>query len=416
MGSYRSKSQSSYKVTHKLKPHQRQKVAKAEKPKPKPVSKPPMKPPVKLSPSKVSPMEEVKKRFWKYAEKVAPVKPPVSKVSAPEEETATKSTPTSLTDEERRKAMLVPVPDKGPIPTPYIDWDAIPARCCIDGINYMDYPLDSASNGLLPELREMFGRSRRYQNSAPVNVIITGPKGTGKSEVVKKFADDTKLPYWGVIGQEGIRADELLGHYELKGGTSRWVDGIIPKAVRSGGILHLDEINILEPAILMRLNELMDNKRQLDMEDLNGELVKAHPDLFIVVTMNPPTYEGVKDLPDPIKSRLTKRYKLDYPPPKVEMSILKSKMKLTDHEFNFTGGVATGKYANDITDVMKIVTGLRKQTDLSYTPSMRETQGFIQDLKEGDNFFTAFDRNIGNWYYGDEKNIVDEALNSVRKR
>jgi MoxR-like ATPase len=152
------------------------------------------------------------------------------------------------------------------------------------------------------------------------------------------------------------------------------------------------------------------------MEDLNGELVKAHPDLFIVVTMNPPTYEGVKDLPDPIKSRLTKRYKLDYPPPKVEMTILKSKMKLTDHEFNFTGGVATGKYANDITDVMKVVTGLRKQTDLSYTPSMRETQGFIQDLKEGDNFFTAFARNIGNWYYGDEKNIVDEALNSVRKR
>ena len=183
MGSYRSKSQSSYKVTHKLKPHQRQKVAKAEKPKPKPVSKPPVKP----SPPKV-----------------APVKPPVASAR---EETAAKSTPTSLTDEERRKAMLVPVPDKGPIPTPYIDWDAIPARCCIDGINYMDYPLDSASNGLLPELREMFGRSRRYQNSAPVNVIITGPKGTGKSEVVKKFADDTKLPYWGVIGQEGIRAD-----------------------------------------------------------------------------------------------------------------------------------------------------------------------------------------------------------------
>jgi len=326
--------------------------------------------------------------------------------------------PSTITEAERRKAMLVPVPDKGPIPTPYIDWSKIPQHCSVKDVTYIDYPTQQAPKGMLAELREMFRRSRRYQNTAPVNVLIIGPKGSGKSELVKKFAEDTGLPYWQVIGQEGIRADELLGHYELREGTSRWVDGIIPKAVRHGGILHIDEANVIEPAILMRLDELLDNKRQLNMEDLNGEIIKAHPDLFIVFTLNPPTYEGVKDLPEPIKSRLTKRYWMTYPPPEIEMRILKEKLKLSDSEFKPPSKTqpASGTIAPDIIDIMKIIGSLRKQTDLSYTPSMRETQAFIQDLREGDDFFTAYDRNIKALYWGEEADRIEEALKAVRGR
>ncbi|MEM3464401.1 MAG: hypothetical protein QXL91_06015, partial [Candidatus Bathyarchaeia archaeon] len=85
-----------------------------------------------------------------------------------------------LTDAERRKAMLVPVPDKGTIPTPYIDWDKIPKSCTVKDVVYFDYPRPHASEGMLKELREMFRRNRLYQNKAPVNVMIWGPKGTGK--------------------------------------------------------------------------------------------------------------------------------------------------------------------------------------------------------------------------------------------
>ena len=333
------------------------------------------------------------------------------------------SRPNILSEAERRKAMLVPVPDSEAIPTPYIDWNNIPEHSKISGVVYHDYTVPGAPKGMLRELREMFRRSRRYQDTAPVNVIIQGPKGTGKSELIKKFAEDTGLPYWSVIGQEGIRADELLGHYELREGTSKWVDGIIPKAVRAGGILHIDEANVIEPAILMRLDELLDNKRQLNMEDLNGELVKAHPDLFVVFTMNPPTYEGVKPLPEPIMSRLTKRYWLDYPPPHVEMNILEAKLRkmgVKPGEFKASDSPrrpATGTMSKDVLDLIQIVSGLRKDTELSYTPSIRETQGFVQDLREGDDFFKAFDNNIKNAYWTEEeKQKVEEALNAVRRR
>jgi len=380
-------------------------LPKEKQPKPKPPPKP-----------KPTPKPEEKPKPIPAPKPQPPPQPPPT--PKPKPAAVVSGRPKVLTEKERQKAMLVPVPDKGTIPTPYIDWNNIPQHCRITGITYMDYPTLGAPKGMLHELREMFRRSRRYQNYAPVNVLITGPKGTGKSELIKKFAEETGLPYWSVIGQEGIRADELLGHYELKEGTSKWVDGIIPKAVRSGGILHIDEANVIEPAILMRLDELLDNKRQLNMEDLNGEIIKAHPDLFIVLTMNPPTYEGVKDLPDPIKSRLTKRYIMDYPPQNIEMRILKHKMRLSDAEFKLDRGgyPVGGTLAVDIRDVMKIISGLRKQTDLSYTPSLRETQGFVQDLQEGDDFFIAFDRNIKSLYYGEEADRVEEALNAVRRR
>jgi len=343
-----------------------------------------------------------------------PPKPPPQPEEPPKKPVKTR--PEQLSEKDRRKATMVPVPDKGPIPTPYIDWDAIPQYCRVSDVRFMDYPNKYNPDGWLPELRETFRRSRRLQGRVPINALIMGPPGSGKSELIKKFAEDSGLPYWQVLGEEGIRADELLGHYELKEGTSRWVDGIIPKAVRSGGILHFDEANVIEPAVLMRLDELMDNKRQLNMEKLNGEIIKAHPDLFIVFTLNPPTYEGIKELPKAVRNRLNPTYQMDFPPQAIELNILKWKMGLSDSEFKVQGASASGTLSQDITDVMKIVNGLRRQTDLSYTPSLRDTQHFVQSIKEGDSFHKAFDTSLKDKYWGEEADRVEEALNAVRRR
>lgn len=40
--------------------------------------------------------------------------------------------------------------------------------------------------------------------------------------------------------------------------ASRWVDGVVTEAVRKGQWLLLDEINLADPAVLERINPLMD--------------------------------------------------------------------------------------------------------------------------------------------------------------
>jgi len=374
-------------------------ILKEKKPKPQP--KPEPKPELEPEPVQEAPP--------------APPEPP-KKTELKVEETPAKVT-RGLSEADRRKAMLVPVPEKGPIPTPYINWKEIPPQCIVKDMVYLDYPTPQAPQGMLKELREMFRRNRIYQDKAPVNILIRGPKGTGKSELIRKFAEDTGLPYWHVIGEEDLTSSELIGHWELKDGKSVWVEGIIPEAVRKGGILHFDEANVISPEVLTRLDELLDSKRQLTIKE-TGEIIKAHPDLFIIFTMNPPIYEGLKPLPEHIMNRLTKKYWLDYPPPEVEMKVLKEKLKLSDAEFKLPtkDSPASGTLAQDLMDVLKIVNNLRKQTDLSYTPSLRDVQGFVQDLKEGDDFFTAFDHNIKGAYYGEEADRIEEALRAVRPR
>ena len=91
-------------------------------------------------------------------------------------------------------------------------------------------------------------------------------------------------------------------------------------------------------------------------------------------------------------------------------------MGLSDAEFKVMGSSTSGVFSREISDFMKIVNGLRGQIDLSYTPSLRDTQYFVQCLKEGDNFYKAFDTSLKENYWGEESDRVEEALNAVRRR
>jgi len=399
-------------------PKQKKKQPQAHKPKPPapaPAQKEKEEKPV---PAKPKPKEEEPEVIKLEIKKPAPAPP-----KSPTEYVA----PRPLTEEERQAAMRVPVPDEGVIPTPYIDKSKIPSYCWVKGVEYYDHPSPGAPKGMLKALRGCFMLNRRYQDAKPTNVFIVGPPGTGKTQLVKKFAEETGLPYWHVMGQQGITAEELLGRQHLvkmpDGSTKDvWVDGIIPKAVRAGGILHFDEANVTDPSVLMRLDELMDDKRTLSMEDLNGERIKAHPDLFIVFTTNPPNYSGVNPIPKAVLNRVT-TFELDFPPANAEYEIIEKKLRqmgVSPAEFNHDKKGLTGKYADEIRDFMKIIRNLRKDRDLPFHPSIRNSIDFVNALRTGADFKTAFKRAVGNLYtgYGADPEYeakMNEVLQSVNR-
>ena len=86
-----------------------------------------------------------------------PPAPEPAELPKPEPKSQKKiSRPNILSEAERRKAMLVPVPDSDAIPTPYIDWNNIPEHSKISRVVYHDYTIPGAPKGMLRELREMF--------------------------------------------------------------------------------------------------------------------------------------------------------------------------------------------------------------------------------------------------------------------
>ena len=386
----------------------------APKPKPQPVPKPTPVPAPPASPTAAPSAAQ-------SAPNSAPSQPPAEE-EAPEPAKKKLKDPWKLTEADRKAARNVPVSSSGIIESPYIDWDAVPEQCKLkpEDANYTDYPTASAPGGMLKLLRDGFRANRLYQKVKPTNVDIVGPPGGGKSTCVKAFAAEAGLPYYQVIGQDGLTSEDLLGRAHIENGKDVWTDGIITKWARTGGIMHFDEVNVFPATVMMRLNEAMDAKRQLNMQDLNGEIIKLHPDCFIVLSRNPPDYEGVTSLPKPVQNRC-KEIWLPFAPIEIEHKVIVAQAKgigVKPSELSLTsGGKLSGSLASDVADITSIITGLRADKTLPHHPSMRQTMDFLIARKQGYNFKTAFQQTIGDSYVAVDEDTyglrMQEALTSV---
>ncbi len=320
----------------------------------------------------------------------------------------------------------VPPERRGRLIAPFIDWDSVEKRYMPPPpgtVEYLDYPHPDAPDGVIEELKWAFRLNRKYvcQGKDPVNVMLLGPPGTGKTAAVKKFASEMGLPYYYIPADARyMTAEQLLGRKELErlpDGTMRtvWKDGTIVQAARTGGVLHIDEFSLLDPEVATRLHELLDSQRRLSLEGITGEVIKAHPDLFIVVTFNPIELgtEHVK----PISGPLFRRFRgilMDYPPPEIELKIIKTQLGLSDKELKVRDGNVEGKYAEPLTRLVKALHDIRGEAErggeIVHIPTLSEAIEFARELKEGTDVKRALHRAIIGKYCGLERRKIEESL------
>jgi nitric oxide reductase NorQ protein len=115
----------------------------------------------------------------------------------------------------------------------------------------------------------------------------------------------------------------------------------------------------------LRLDEALDDRRQIVLKESAGEVVKAKEDWFVVATINPLTHSGTKELPPQLLSRFPVRISLEYPPEDVELTIVK-KYVSGNHESELVQGI---KLANILREAAAV-------EELFYSPSLRETIAF----------------------------------------
>ncbi len=215
-------------------------------------------------------------------------------------------------------------------------------------------PYFYVSNDVLSILDKIEKISKKH----PVNVLVAGKQGCGKSSLVKQFAaiHDQPLATFqvGILSEPG----QLFGEYALEGGETKYKQFLFPQALQTPNcVIHLEEINRPEhPKALNMLFSILSDDRQVWMDEL-GLLKVANGVVFFATLNEGEEFVGTELLDAALRDRFYLLL-MDYLPNEVEREVL----------INKTG--ITGKQADDIID---IANALRSNPDLHTEISTRTT-------------------------------------------
>ncbi len=180
-------------------------------------------------------------------------------------------------------------------------------------------------------------------------VHLEGPPGTGKTSITQYIAAKMGLPYYLVSCNGESDESDLLGLSKI-GPLRSWqksfgqmtrnelsqllieharyracdlqkmsdIDiralcereampvfspGPLTEAFEHGGMIVLDECDMIDPEVLARLHSVLDNSGQLEV---NGRIIKRHKDFYFVSTGNGDRFAGRKPATHAMSSRRTK--------------------------------------------------------------------------------------------------------------
>jgi nitric oxide reductase NorQ protein/cobaltochelatase CobS len=158
---------------------------------------------------------------------------------------------------------------------------------------------------------------RAKNQGRPANVMLKGGTQGGKTFVVevlawewaKKLGLPQPMPIFTLSGSAGITDFDLFGQTTsytdpLTGQESLvWLPGIVDMAAQVGGILYLDEVNLMKENVTSSLHPLCDhrhyflnrNKPVFKAGQFLPETVVASEDLWIIGTYNE-GYKGTSDM------------------------------------------------------------------------------------------------------------------------
>lgn len=165
----------------------------------------------------------------------------------------------------------------------------------------------------------------RLSERRPVNVLVAGKQGCGKSTLVRQFAARNRRPL--ATFQVGILSEpgQLFGEHRLDHGRTYFQEFLFPKAIQTPGcVIHLEEINRPEhPKALNMLFSVLSEDRSVWIDEL-GHIKVADGVVFFATLNEGDEYIGTEMLDAALKDRFYVMV-LNYLPPDVEAEVLHRK-------------------------------------------------------------------------------------------
>lgn len=144
-----------------------------------------------------------------------------------------------------------------------------------------------------------------------VNLTLSGKPGTGKTKLVHMLASATGMPVYTISNSHNTDEDEYEGKTKMINGAACSVETDTLKCVEHGGILLLEEINLVNAAVAMgALGQLVEFP--FILKKFGYEPIRRHPLCVIITTMNTGT-AGSKSMSQPFANRFKQSFVLNDP-------------------------------------------------------------------------------------------------------
>lgn len=117
------------------------------------------------------------------------------------------------------------------------------------------------------------------------NLLVQGPTGSGKSSLIEQFANRMGIAVYRVPCHGRSEFSDFTGQLVIKqDGSTEFVHGALPMAMKTGGVILFDEINFLPPSVSGALNTVLDGGPLLLPE--TGEVIEPHASFRVAATGN----------------------------------------------------------------------------------------------------------------------------------
>ena len=132
------------------------------------------------------------------------------------------------------------------------------------------------------------------------NLLLVGPKATGKNVLAENLSAVFARPQWDVSFYLNTDAASLIGTDTFRGGEVVLREGPITQCAKAGGFGILDEINMAKNESLAVLHATLDFRRIIDVPGYDR--ISLQPGTRFIATMNY-GYAGTRELNEALASR-----------------------------------------------------------------------------------------------------------------
>ncbi len=200
---------------------------------------------------------------------------------------------------------------------------------------------------------------------------------THNTHIVYLVAQIAGLPLWEINCGLQTSVYDMFGRF-VGLGKENWIDGTIVSWCRYGGILYLDEANMMKQDIATRLNPILDTRGHMVLNEKDNEVIPRHQFGYVVISMNPYSSEfsGTKPLNAAFRRRMSVWIDFDY---------LSVGTKISQREVKMVSERA--KIPMDIAEkVIRVGAECRKRYksgDLPYGPSVGDLLNWSTLIADG---------------------------------